>query len=50
VIVAQIATDEVKDKISSGNGRSAGGNERARVLLQASRKEIAKASAEARWS
>ena len=50
VMVAKIATGEVKDEISSGRGRAAGGIGRAKALSEARRKEIAKAAAEARWS
>lgn len=50
VMVAQIATGEIEDVIPSSKGRSAGGIERAKVLSEARRKEIAKAAAEARWS
>lgn len=50
VMVGRIATGEIEDVIPSGNGRSAGGVERAKVLSEARRKEIAKAGAEARWS
>lgn len=50
VMVGRIATGEIEDEMPSRNGRAAGGVERAKVLSEARRKEIAKAAAEARWS
>jgi hypothetical protein len=49
-MVGRIATGEIEDEMPSRNGRAAGGVERAKVLSEARRKEIAKAAAEARWS
>lgn len=50
VHVARIATGEMEDRVSSSVGRAAGGVERAKVLSEARKREIAKAAAEARWS